>query len=296
MRKLIVVDRSPERRADLVDALCELPGIEARAGAGTVYEALREIERADADIVVAVADLPMPEIFALTDHVRRQRGLDLVVILDEVPLLPGLIELWKELGARHVVSSLAELVAGVTALGGERRAATRQRALARHLALTAHDLAMSAHAHAGPTPIMPRARRETPTLRVASLADVLGDAPRRWSYALPAEVQLAVEIGAVVPRVRCAPRDLELIAQHLVLDACEALPLGGTVWLCGERSGPSEVRLAVLESSNRPRTPGTGFDIIRTLAHRNGGDVRVVDLGGATSIEVTLPAVVVRPS
>jgi hypothetical protein len=298
MRKLIVVDRSAERRADIVDALCELPGIEAGAAEGSVDEAIREIDRGDIDIVVTVADLPMAEILALTDHARRQRAIDLVVLLEEVPLLPGLIELWQELGARRVVGSIAELAGQVTGLAGERqRGSTRHLTLARQLALTAHDLFATAHGDAtSSVPVVIRTRQQPQAPRVASIADVLADAPRRWSYALPAEVQLAVEIGAIVPRVRCTPRDVELIAQHLVLDACGALPLGGTVWLCGERCGPSQVRLAVLESSNRPRTPGAGLDIIRTLAHRNGGDVRDVDLGGATSIEVLLPAVVARPS
>lgn len=298
MRKLIVVDRNPERRADIVDALCELPGIEAGAAGGDVHEAVREIDRGDIDIVVTVADLPMAEILALTDHARQQRASDLLVLLEEVALLPGLIELWQELGARHVVGSLAELAERVTALvGGRRRDNTRHRTLVRQLALTANDLRATSHAgETSPAPVTIRALRQPQAPRVASIADVLADAPRRWSYALPAEVQLAVEIGALLPRVRCTPRDVELIAQHLVLDACEALPLGGTVWLCGERAGPSQVRLAVLESSNLARTPGAGLEIIRTLAHRNGGDVCVVDLGGATSIEVTLPAVVARPS
>ncbi len=298
MRKLIVVDRSPERRAAIVDALCELPGIEATATEGGVEEARRQIDRGEADIVVTVADLPMAEILALTDHVRRRRALDLVVLLEEVPLLPGLLELWQELGARRVVSSIGELAQQVAGLAGEpQRGDTRHRTLVRQLALTAHDLLAAAHPDAtGSVPVVVRTRQQPQPPRVASIADVLADAPRRWSYALPAEVELAIEIGAIVPRVRCTPRDVELIAQHLVIDACEALPLGGTVWLCAERCGPSEVRLAVLESSNSPRTPGAGLDIIRTLAHRNGGDVRVVDLGGATSIEVLLPAVVARPS
>lgn len=296
MRKLIVVDRSAERRADIVDALCELPGIEAGAAEGSVDEALREIDRGDIDIVVTVADLPMAEILALTDHARRQRAIDLVVLLEEVPLLPGLIELWQELGARRVVGSIDELAGQVTGLAGERqRGSTRHRTLA--LALMAHDVLATAHGDAtSSVPVVIRTRQQPQAPRVASIAGVLADAPQRWSYALPAEVQLAIEIGAIVPRVRCTPRDVELIAQHLVLDACGALPLGGTVWLCAERCGPSQVRLAVLESSNSPRTPGAGLDIIRTLAHRNGGDVRVVDLGGATSIEVILPAVVARPS
>lgn len=298
MRKLIVVDRSPERRADIVDALCELPGIEAAAANGDVDEAIHAIDREGIDVVVTVTDLPTAELLSLIDHARRRRGIDLVVLLEEVPLLPDLIELWQELGARHVVGSISELAGCVAGLAGElQHGSTRHRTLVRQLALTAHDLLATVHGDAtSSVPVVIRTRREPQAPRLASIADVLADAPRRWSYALPAEVQLAVEIGAIVPRVRCMPRDVELIAQHLVLDACEALPLGGTVWLCGERCGPSQVRLAVLESSNRPRTPGAGLDIIRTLAHRNGGDVRVVDLGGATSIEVMLPAVVARPS
>lgn len=297
MRKLLVIDRTPERRADIVDALCELPGVEAHAAAGDVDDAIRQLGRSGVDIVVTVADLPVAEILALTDHARRHRALDLVVLLEVSPLLPGLAELWQELGARHVVSSLAELASRITTLAHERRrGTTRHHALVRQLALAGHEVLASPDTVTSSVQMMVGARQQPQTPRLASLADVLGDAPRRWRYALPDEVELAVEIGALVPRVRCTPRDLELIAQHLVLDACDALPLGGTVWLCGDRSGPSEVRLAVLDSSNLTRTPGAGLDIIRALVYRNGGDVRVVDLGGSTSIEVTLSAVVARPS
>ena len=298
MLDVFVLDPDLVRRADIVDALCEVRGIAIRATGDDIGQAIRLMDAGEVQAVVTVADLPVASILQLTEHARTHLAADLVVLLGRRPRLPGLSALWQELGARHVAFTIKDLVACTAALADENARAhahALHESADRQLATTvAVD---SAGTSAVRLTLRPRRGGTTAALLsssapTTSLADVLGDAPRRWRHAMPSEIELSVELAGAVPRVACTADDIELIAQHLVLDACDALPLGGTVWLCGERSGPHHVRLQVLESSGQPRSPGRGIDTVRAIALRYGGDARSVDLGGATLVEVTLPAVV----
>jgi signal transduction histidine kinase len=299
MLKLLIVDALDERRAEVIDALCELPGIEVRGAVADVTQALSIIDRVRFDVVIGASDLPCATIVSLIDGARRRGVTDIMVLAARTPLLPGMVEYWRDLGAREVINSVPGLIACASAVADVRQRERNQRhALGAQLAAP-----QPAHSSSGLT-LVSTATRAAAVISAAqpqphrtpqnvSLAEVLREAIPRWGNLIPPEVQLVLEATNDVPRVQCVARDIELLALHLVLDACSALPLGGTIWLCVEREGTAYVRIEVLDSSGRSRSPAMNTDIIDAIARRYSGEVRTVELGGgAVSRKVTLPAVV----
>lgn len=300
MIKLLVVDARVERRASIADALCELPGIEVRASAADASSALGIIDSVRIDAIVVANDLPGSSIVTLIDCARRRGLTDIIVAVAERPLLPGMADYWCDLGARHLVDTMPELVARITELALEGELEQERR----RAGAVQNDVAAAIEA--------PRAMRTYAASPVGAVAEV-ATAPARAVHAVapettlqpvvarladvvPPEVQLIFEVGLEVPRVRCSAADVQQLAVLLVRDACEVLPLGGKVWLIVERAGPRQVRIEVLESSGRSRMPGRDLDAIRVIATRYGGEVRVVDLGGASSVQVVLPAALQVPN
>lgn len=300
MIKLLVVDAWKQRRAGLVDALCELPGVEVRATAADASTALRIIESSSIDAVVATNDLPGSSIVTLIDLARRQGLSDILVLVADGVVLPGMAACWRELGARDVVHSPSELVARVSELGAERKQdEERRRVVASQLELApavAQPATVHTYASSPVGEVVASSERHGVVPQELSLGALLHDTLTRFGGVVPPEVQLHLEVGRDVPRVRCVAADVERIALLLVRGACDALPLGGKVWLCVEREGQRHVRIEVLESSGRTRAPGRDAEVLRALAKRQAGELRVVDLGGATSLQVILPALLPVPN
>lgn len=297
MLKLLIVDAIDERRDEVIDAMCELPGIEVRGAVADVTTALSLIDRNRFDVVIGASDLPCATIVSLIDGARRRGVTDIMVLAARTPLLPGMVEYWRDLGAREVINSLAGLIACTNALADVRQRERDQRhALGPQLAPpTRHSASGLSLLATTPRPAAivgadPQPQRAPQNV---SLAEVLREAIPQWGNLIPREIQLVLEATNDVPRVHCVARDIELLALHLVLDACTALPLGGTIWLCVEREGTGHVRIEVIDSSGRSRTPAMNTDIIDAIARRYAGEVHTVELGGgAVSRKVTLPAVV----
>lgn len=300
MMRLVVVDADKERRAVVVDLLCELPGIEVRASAPDTSTALGIVDTQHVDAIVASNDLPGASIVTLIDCARRRGLTDIIVFVTARPVLPGMDDYWRDLGARHVVYTLPDLVARVSELGIERtRDQQRRRAVAVQLDIAAaldHPQVLRTYAT---TPVGELVEHRVPRARAAqSLAPgaVLQPVLARLADVAPPDVELHLQVGFDAPRVRCTTEDLQHLAVLLVRDACRALPLGGKVWLVVEREGPRHVAIEVLESSGRSRTPGRDLDVVRAIATRHGGEVRILELGGATSIQVVLPAALQAPN
>jgi hypothetical protein len=294
MIKLLVVAASHERRARIVDALCELPGVEVCATASDAAAALGIIDRGAIDALVATSDLPGCSIVILIDGASRRGLTDVVVAMPERRPPPGSDDCWRDLGARHMVHTLPDLVARITDLGSERHHDNaRRRAVAMQLELAAaaeRPTTVRSYVTSPAATVVARGDHHLGAPQELSPGAVLHDALVRFGNVVPPEIQLHLEIGIDVPRVRCVSADIERIALLLVRGACESLPLGGNVWLFVEREGARHVRIEVLESSGRPHTPGVDDEAIRVIAKRHGGELRIVDLGGATSLQVILPA------
>jgi signal transduction histidine kinase len=125
-----------------------------------------------------------------------------------------------------------------------------------------------------------------------AVGDVLRDALPRLRRLVHEEIELVLEVGFDVPRVRSTVNDIERIALHLLHDAATAIPLGGKIWFVVEREGHRHVRIEVLDSSGQSRAPGASIDSARMIVDRYCGALRVVDLGNATSLQAVLPAFV----
>jgi DNA-binding response OmpR family regulator len=295
MIELLVVDANEERRADIADALCELPGIEVRATVANATAALELIDQMTVDAIVTTNDLPGASTFTLIDYAHRHGLTDILVAVAERPPVPGAEECWRDLGARYIVESLPELVERVAALDSERaRGATNPRsAVALRLQVLAalekwaaqsstYDNSLTSAAPAQPTR----------TLETLSVASTLHESLVPLGGIVPREVQVYLRAAPDLPQIRAARADLQRLVLLLVHDACSALPLGGNVWLCAERDGDDHVRIEILESSGAARTP-TNPDVLRTIARRIDGEVHVVELagpGGPTSVQVIVRA------
>ena len=287
MLEVMVVDEQEERRAALRDALCELPGVEVVATASDAARALAAIERKRVDAVVAASDLSGASIVTLIDGVRRRGLADVIVMVSNRIVLPGMRDYWRDLGARGVVNTLGELVSYVRvvadSLARDRKRPTQRLepvVLTNGTAVVASEPDASASLH----------MRAARSACVVAIDRVLHAALPRLARLVHEEISLVLEVGTNLPLARCTVADLERIALYLVHDASRALPLGGKIWLFVEREGQRDVRIEVLDSSGTSRTPGPEVDTARMLAEGYGGQLRVIDLGSATSVQVVLPA------
>jgi DNA-binding NarL/FixJ family response regulator len=293
MIELLVVDADEERRADIADALCELPGIEVRATVADATAALELIDHMNVDAIVTTNALPGASMFTLIDNAHRRGLTDIIVAVAERPTLPGVEECWRDLGARHIVETLPELVERVAALDSERARGPANTRSVVTLRLQVHAALESWAASqnvSSPTSAAPA--RPARTFETISLASALHESLVRLGGVVPREVQVYLRPSPDLPQIRTARADLQNLVRLLVSDACLALPLGGNVWLCAERDGDEHVRIEILESSGGARTPAN-LDVLRTMARRIGAEVRVVELagpGGPTCVQLIVRA------
>ncbi|HEY5951530.1 MAG TPA: ATP-binding protein [Kofleriaceae bacterium] len=299
MIKLLVVDEQEDRRAAVVDALCELPGVEVRATAASAAAALAILDHMPVDAVIAASGLAGASIVTLIDGARRRAQSNIIVAITQRPLLPGMVDYWRDLGARAVVENMADLVDHVCELAAESgHHQERRRELAQNLETAvvverrAEVLSYASASGASGMVAQPLAFASMPQ-QIVSVGAALRDALPRLSRVVHDEIELILEVVSGLPPVRCRVDDVERIALHMILDAARAIPLGGKIWLFVEREDHRHVRIEVLDSSGMSRTPSLGLDMIRAIASRYGGEVRFVELaGGAISLQVTLPAIV----
>ncbi|HSN25310.1 MAG TPA: hypothetical protein VLT45_03465 [Kofleriaceae bacterium] len=238
MLKTLVVEKRETRRADFVDAICELPGVEVCGAAGGLVDALRMLSSESIDAVL-VGTLPPPELQQLTALVRNLLGRDVLAVADTNELLARVEAL---LAAEHTPDAAL----------GERAARTEALALAR----------------AGKVALVHRLRvaqqgRSTPRgLQTLVLKDWLPAMCASFAGLMPAYVELVPIISPDTPPVRCVPEVLEHEMFDIVLDAAAKLPWGGTIWLTVELASNDTVRIDVLENGF-----GTRDDVtLRTAA------------------------------
>jgi signal transduction histidine kinase len=297
MLDILVVAPSTDQRTAIVDAVCELPGVLVGATAGDVHTARRLLSRHHYDIVIGTSSLTCGAIGSLVEAAHDLPGTNVIVQATESPLLPGLTDYWRDLGARHVVDTIAELTDCVAAYAQD---GDRSRRLAAQLEATLAIQASGRSEQIGMSRLgvlLSGADRQARTPQVAALAPLVLDTLRAFRRSIPDDIEIFMDVPSDLPRVRCVSRELERILLHLLLAARDAIPLGGQIWLVAERDGPRHVRIELLESSGRARDQSISLDVIRALATKQQAEVHVVDhASGATSIQVVLPAVVPPPN
>ncbi|MBV8762818.1 MAG: hypothetical protein JO257_36370 [Deltaproteobacteria bacterium] len=238
MLKIMVVDKLETRRAELVDAICELPGVEAH-GAPGFLDALKVMttERMDA---VMLGTLPDSEL--------RQLG-------------------WIANNVLHcavaVVEDAGELVMRTEAMLVERRRKREDAYATRAARIEALALARaSGGALAHRLRVAQREPGAQAGMQTLVLQDWLPALCTGFARMMPAYVELVPVISAGTPAVRAIPEILEHEMFDIVLEAAAKLPWGGTIWLTAELASDDTVRIDVLENGR-----GTGDDVtLRTAA------------------------------
>jgi two-component system NtrC family sensor kinase len=122
-------------------------------------------------------------------------------------------------------------------------------------------------------------------------------------------VQAHLALPAEMPPVECDPSGIEQVLLALVMNAVEALPRGGNLWLAVRRVSPEEAQIAVRDdgcgmtpevlshifdpfftTKERGHGVGLGLAVTRTLVDRHRGRIEVQsEAGKGTSFIVTLP-------
>jgi hypothetical protein len=233
---VLVVEPCDERRASLVDAICELRDINVRASTASALESRDALAAERIDAVVFGDLVPHERAYVMSmagswcRFVESDDLTEMTVRLAEIAL------------TRDVVAeSFSDLAARAKLLAFERDSAEAgPNALAHHLRIanrTTHRLLL----------------RGTQTLHLQEwLPAMIG----RIRSVVPEYVELVPMIADNTPPVRCVPAVLEHVMLEIVLEAAAKLPWGGTIWLTAERFGTDEVQVEVLENG-----AGTGHDL-----------------------------------
>lgn len=337
MMKILVVDASPEVRTRVVRSLSELAGIAVQGAVASLRDATRAVEAIPLDGVVTGAAFPEGDVIELLEAAQRRR-LGAVVVFSAID--QRLAGRYMAAGASHVIEGrIEELTA--TLLGVSRSVpAPDPFALVGRLAVgVAHDINNYLAAAEVSLAFVERPDRDPPhrdlgQLR-ASFDAIMRLARSLTSYArggqpiaeevaleplirrtleafgssIPDGVRVIIEAGGNVPPVHGVASELEQVVLNLVLNACDAMTWGGTLWLVLERGPGGYVRLEIADTgrglpadvlaANGPTAPsskhdksggGLGLGIVRAIVERHGGSLTLGrSPGGGTSVAILLP-------
>jgi hypothetical protein len=230
--KVMVVDPDVERRADLVDAICEVEHVEVTASTATALESRDVLAREHVDLVIASALSPGEATYlaALSDSARVE--LALASTRDDIIAVVALAVRMRHGGASQTFQELA----------------LRSKQVAFERATRA----------AGPTSLSHRLRAAQPAARPHPDAGAQRIDLREWlprailgmRPVLPDYVEVISLVAADTPMVRCVPKVLEHAVLELVLQAASILVWGGTIWLTAEATADGQVQLDVVENGS----------------------------------------------
>lgn len=230
--KVMVVDPDVERRADLVDAICELAHVEVRAATATALESRDVLATEPIDLVIAGALSPGEATYlaALSDSARVELAL---------------------------ASTREDIIATVELAVRMRHGDASQNF--NELAMRSKQIAFErATRAAGPASLSHRLRAAQPSPRTHADAGAQRFDLREWlprtiagmRPVLPDYVEVISLVAANTPMVRCVPQILEHAVLELVLQAASTLVWGGTIWLTAEATDDGHVQLDVVENGS----------------------------------------------
>lgn len=125
-----------------------------------------------------------------------------------------------------------------------------------------------------------------------------------------AAVELHCSLADNLPRLRCDPSQIEQVLLAVIVNAVDAMPRGGTLWIDSRLSGdghlvtltlrddgsgiPPEVLPTIFEpfvtTKERGHGTGLGLAVSRGIVERHGGTISVEsEVGKGTTVTIALP-------
>lgn len=122
-------------------------------------------------------------------------------------------------------------------------------------------------------------------------------------------IQLHLELASDLPRVYCDPAQIEQVLLALVMNAIDAMPRGGNLWLSIRPTGAAEIEIQVrddgcgispeilprifepfLTTKEGEHGVGLGLAISQSIVERHRGRIEVQsEVGRGTTFTITLP-------
>lgn len=338
MMKILVVDASSDVRTRVVRSLSELPGIVVQGAVADLRDATRAVEAIPLDGIVTGTVFAEGDVMHLLAAAQR-RGLGAVVVFAAIDA--ALRDRYLAAGASHVIEGrIDDLTA--TILGAARvEPLPDPFALVGRLAVgVAHDinnylaaaevsLAFAERTAAGDLErdlrqvrasfdgitriarsLTSYARGSEPVAEQIELEPLVRRTLEAFGRIVPDGVRVILEAGDNLPTVHGVASELEQVVLNLVLNACDAMVWGGTLWLILEGGLGGQVRLEVADTgrglppeviaSSGATSPsikhgktgdGLGLGIVRAIVDRHGGSLTLGrSTGGGTSVTVLLPS------
>jgi len=123
-----------------------------------------------------------------------------------------------------------------------------------------------------------------------------------------ASIQLNLALGDELPHVRCDPNQIEQVVLAMVINAIDAMPQGGNLWITTRQNSASTVELIIRDdgvgisdehlshifepfyTTKESGGSGLGLAISQNIVERHGGSIAVESkLGQGTTFRILLP-------
>jgi signal transduction histidine kinase len=338
--KVLIVDGSKQKRSDLVAVLGELTNVVVQGAVSHVRTAIRAVADASPDVIVTGVVLPDGDGTHLIERVRRMTVPPSIVVVAE----PGSEEQrvrYLAAGADRYVDSedLGEVQAAVAGLRARESVSPfeSQRLLGRMTAGVVHDLNNYLGVLDGSLELLQRhpeergelwppvrtsldsiqnlvgtllayARGGNPPVEELDMGAVVRQAMLVGRRMIPTNVMHTIEIAEGLRPLHGIRAEIEQMILNLVINACDAMPLGGALHIAVKGAAAHAILIEVSDtgSGGKPLTTvvggrapstkkgrhgvGLGMGIVHSVVDRHKGAIRVLErAGGGTLVAVMLP-------
>jgi two-component system NtrC family sensor kinase len=129
-----------------------------------------------------------------------------------------------------------------------------------------------------------------------------------------ATIQLNLSLGEELPHVRCDPNQIEQVVLAMVINATDAMPQGGNLWITTRQTSASTVEFIIRDdgvgiseehlahifepfyTTKESGGSGLGLAISQNIVERHGGSIAVESkVGQGTTFKILLPVDSQRP-
>lgn len=337
--KVLIVDGSKQKRHDLVAALGELTNVVIQGAVSHVRSAIHAVADAQPDVIVTGVVLPDGDGTHLIERVRRMTAAPSIVVVAPQGSEEQRARYIAAGADRYVEDdkNYTELQAAISGLRICDAIAPHEtlRLLGRMTAGIVHDLnnyfgvldgsleLMNRHPgdrgelwppvrttldsiHTLLRSLLAYARGGVPPMEPLDLATVVRHALVVGKRIIPTNVSLSVEIAGGLRPVTAVQSEIEQLLLNLVINACDAMPLGGELHVAVKPATQNAVLIEVSDTgsgnlmapaagratSKKPGRHGTGLGlgIVHSVITRHKGALRIVDRsGGGTLVAAMFP-------